>query len=230
MTGESFLPASLMSGRGKIPVQIVRFMESPRLLHLSIMKTFAATLIVAVALVAGSAAAQTHNGMDKLNDSELDSIAFPLLVREDETSQTFILNISKTDFVAGSELEYVEWLYEDNSLKPVYNIEIVGENDILLNCEEATYIIGNGIAGSRTGTWLRFVPQGDGSYEVSRKCWLSQSWDETGRPPVIPGPPISRGGWGHNEILTEPHKTDVMRILELYNTYVATGKVRGNRF
>ena len=210
-------------------------MESTRLLHLLTMKTFAVTLIIAVALIARSfAAPQTHNYMDKHKEPTSDSIAFPLLIAEDEKSKTYITHISKDDCPAGSELLYLELRDEGNSWRRIESIEVAGENDIFLGYEEETrrneiitgpdsdgVFTSDGESGSRTRHWLRFVPQEDGSYEVSTICVLCEWWDGF---VISHGEPIGR--WEHYGNSTKPHNTVAMQILELYNTYITTGKVR----
>lgn len=99
------------------------------------MKTIAITLIAAAALVAGaSAAAQTHNGMDKPNVSLPDSISFPLLVVEDERSRIYINEIGKIDFVVGDELLYLdnESPFDALARERVESVEVAGADDIFL--------------------------------------------------------------------------------------------------
>ena len=192
-------------------------------------------LIAVSALVAGSlAVTQAHNGMDKPNEPIPDSIPFPLLIAEDEKSKTYITHISKDDRFAGSELLYLELRDEGNSWRRIESIEVAGESDIFLDYGEETrrneiitgpdsdgVFTSDGGGGSRTSTSLRFVPQEDGSYDISMMTGVSEWWGESG---ISHADPIGR--WIHAGNSTKPQNSGYMRILELYNTYVATGKVR----
>ena len=190
------------------------------------------TLIVAAALVA---VALTYQNMDKPNEPAPipipDSIAFPLLITESETSRTYITGIREIgkdllERIGGGELWYldVESQSETPGWKRVESTEVAGENDIFLDYEietrwneKTTGPDSDGIStmyggnGSMTGTWLRFVPQQDGSYEISRMCVLSEWWDEFGISHADP-----TGRWSHNGNSSEPQNAEAMRILEIY--------------
>ncbi len=105
-----------------------------------------------------------------INPHEPDSIAFPLLVDSQRTEVTVITDIHKLEHhPAGLEINYLAVEERAGSRSYVSRIEVVGENDILLSYEKEETVTdpdSNRIFGSRIGTWLRFVPQQDGSYEI----------------------------------------------------------------
>ena len=208
------------------------------------LKTLAAiaAILALAALVAAVIAANqnTHTSMDEPAPIPIpisDSISFPLLVAESKTDRTYITNIQENrghlERLAIEELWYLDYRDTGDGMEPVESVEVAGENDIFLTYEveqrgNETAAVGPdglfplyGGRGVRTTMWLRFAPQQDGSYEISSMCIVYEWWDDSEMAHAEP-----TGRWGHHGNSTEPQNSEYMRILELYNRYVATGKVR----
>ena len=157
-----------------------------------------------------------------------DSVVFPLLVdhSDDESerkSKTWITRIDKLDWSVDVELLY----FEDKDISGAddiflsFGIEERGE-EMLTGPDERGFYESDGGIIYNNGCFLRFVPQEDGSYEVSAQWGGGSSWGPLGE--SSHGDPAFRWEFCGNS--KDKHNAFYMSVLYIYNTFVAPGRFR----